>query len=220
MTSAGNLCSPRVKLRLTHATHEFLPQMRMLLATVRRRLLNLLTGLSLLLCVAMAALWVRSYSVFDRLTHYDSHRPGGHYEDKSLYIALGRGSLYVERSFRRSERRPPPGFTSTYWSRLTINHEGGHSDYEGRRWDSALAGFRLQRGSFTPDQARSVDMYYAFTLVGIPLWSVVLLTPVLPSVRLTRHVWHRRRSQGYCPRCGYDLRATPDRCPECGTGAT
>jgi hypothetical protein len=56
-----------------------------------------------------------------------------------------------------------------------------------------------------------------FQALAIPYWFIVLLTAIAPVT-----VWRRRRRQlrrrqtGQCPGCGYDLRATPDHCPECG----
>ncbi len=52
-----------------------------------------------------------------------------------------------------------------------------------------------------------------------------LAMPVLPAVALSFIlVWYRRtkladyrKTHELCVKCGYDLRATPDRCPECGT---
>jgi hypothetical protein len=58
----------------------------------------------------------------------------------------------------------------------------------------------------------------ATTLI-IPLWLVMLPCAVAPIARLRAIIRIRRRvKRGLCPRCGYDLRATPGECPECGMG--
>jgi hypothetical protein len=46
----------------------------------------------------------------------------------------------------------------------------------------------------------------ALSIAGLDLWAIYRMTPE-----------RRRKEAGFCAKCGYDLRATPGRCPECGT---
>ena len=57
--------------------------------------------------------------------------------------------------------------------------------------------------------------------LAVPHWFLVAATAALPLGRGLALSRARRRERaahrGVCTRCGYDLRATPARCPECGT---
>ena len=67
--------------------------------------------------------------------------------------------------------------------------------------------------------------WYHRKTIALSLWrcAAVLALPALLVLarRGTRlFVKDRRARLGYCPGCGYDLRASPECCPECGTRRT
>ena len=61
---------------------------------------------------------------------------------------------------------------------------------------------------------------FAYTL-HVPYFVITAVCGALLFVQLRRAALHRRaedrRLAGLCPACGYDLRASHERCPECGT---
>jgi hypothetical protein len=137
-----------------------------------RRMLNLLTVLSLLLCVAACADSVRIGGGSRVLVRHDFGR-------RAARVEVSKGNLYVHGEVTGPERYVYP--------QVFVQR--------------GFAGFTYGRGTLG-------------SWAGVPVWFVTLVLAGigLSSWRLAR----RRRAPGLCRACGYDLRATPGRCPECG----
>jgi hypothetical protein len=153
---------------------------------VGRYILNSVTVLSLALCVGTVALWARSYTAGSGLSYKGNSRMIVSVEGKLMLIARDTPMVYVP------DAHDVEGFRKDASS--------------ARRW----GGFERFRGQDSYEDSERV-------CTGIPYWFLACASAALPVGRsliaLTRV---RRRRPGHCVKCGYDLRATPDRCPECG----
>jgi hypothetical protein len=174
---------------------------------------NFFAAVSAVLFVATCVLWVGSY-----------FRQGRLYADRGVQYAVGadRGTIWVEedRSFTTSFGTPAKAFRP-YANRWEFGEQP-----DPRSWYDDCRSINDDRrfGRVT------VPWPYGDSFVGggtdvrytaVPAWAAAACAAIGPAAYLLiRLRAQRRRTAGSCARCGYDLRATPERCPECGLART
>jgi hypothetical protein len=168
-----------------------------------RWIFNIAAAVSLLLFLAMTALWVRSYQfadVFQRngpmvaLLGAGRGRVGGSWIDIRAIVSGQHfsGPLWT---YRRS-----PSIAFTYSSVTPRTHE---INFGGLTYVAGWAGPRCP-----------------YHLLVLPIWLLTLMFSVVPVWWLV--LWRRARAvrlQGHCAACGYNLTGNISGvCPECGRG--
>lgn len=195
---------------------------------VKRLALNAFAITSLLLCCAAGALWLRSYFHSD-LVQCARHRPINNltfvqdchqFSSSNGGLAFGTGTVeFTCATASESARvRRQSGYVFDGQYRLVF-HEIPWKYYGGaiRAKDKLRFGFGYR--SFHSPQPLQTGMS-----IVLPWPFLFLLFATLPALHVTLFFHNRRRARrrqsGLCSHCGYDLRASKDRCPECGTLAT
>lgn len=202
----------------------------------RGKLLTLASVVSLLLCLVTVVLWVRSYWRADRFARhvYHSYHDGSVWGSR-LSLTSGRGEAYVEWERLVFDDRRIPKRVSARWEfsdfspddelESIVRHPETPIPVD-RLIDDAdpfwipvesTSGWNFHGfgwSSFAYDYKRTVHQTsYA---VAVPYWSLAIVFVLPPASRACRRWMPRRLSRTGCRTCGYDLRATPGRCPECG----
>lgn len=176
-----------------------------------------LCSTSLVMTVAVIAIGVRSFWVGDEVRWFWVESGGTAKRESVATIRTGRGGfalIYHQRRYPPYRIPKPPKTVCrgplkwVSWTSPTYAHELPTSTLPRRLG----FGYRNFSGPAAADGAVS-NAYYV-----VPAWMISMLF-ALPS-----GLWFlyavRRHKTGRCYHCGYDLRATPDRCPECGFAAT
>ena len=169
-----------------------------------RRLFAIASVISMLLSATALALWVRSVRYVDGFVHVGrSHT----YE-----VTSHLGVIQVAQ-IEFPAIAPEALGSHTY----SAEHNGDDPFWSpylglGRSWRAA--GFEAR----TYKSARPTDSPNGLRWLIIPDWAIALAFAVPPAAWLLGPIRMARRiARGHCARCGYDLRASKSRCPECGT---
>jgi hypothetical protein len=192
---------------------------------MKRRILQFFVAISLLLCVATLALWALTYRKSISLSWWRSSiyvHPNG--ETQGSEDGSGEFRVLFARGGAMAEGRlePPVELNDKgQWFQPTEDHRVHNWDFHFSRVEDVY-----YPAPETIESGRLADWGFWFYLswnaretrsvaIEAPFWFISILFALAPAAWLFRR--RVQSSNGKCIACGYDLRATPDRCPECGT---
>jgi len=178
---------------------------------MKRRLLNLLTALSLLLCVAACALWVRSYWRYDHAEFKAAAAGGAPCFGAAVWSANGRGTCCWSQTPARKDRSRE---LYAYSRPDVARYDGLQSAYCKPMLQHGIAGAACGRWQNTSGRA-------SWGVVVLPYWMVLSPLTILPVLRGGAvAIALRRKRAGRCQLCGYDLTGNVSGvCPECGAAS-